>query len=623
MSRGIIGLALALAPALLWGEDWVRLGNSAIDFSLAGLGTGPVERVWYGSAGNRLLIRTQSGKVFETSDFETWKPSSEAAPPASNQGTARLPESTARVRNGASSAYAFGNFVYRSVDGGQSWENLTALKTAGGLRSLVGAQIRDLTVSPRSEEEVVVASSEGVFRSLDGGKSWAGLNDLLPNLPGGRFRSVPSSGQPLRLELSGARIVQWQAGEKVAWRPTDPTEAITDYQLRQAWTELWGALVTAVLRAGDTIYTGMVDGRISVSSDGGRTWQTFSSNASAPVEGFWVDPNDPRVAIAILGLRQAPLPGAPQTHVLRTLNAGTFWDDVTANLPDVQVTGVTADRASNSVYISSSAGVFAANLSLNTLAPAAQWTAITGLPSAQATDVGLDAAGNRLWVELEGLGAYSTLAPHRLRDPRVVSAADLLSRSAAPGALLSVLGSRVDSAQAGNLRVPVLDAKDTESQIQIPFDVRGDSVALSLISRTGTLTLPVLPLTPTSPAIFLNQDGSPAVLDAETGLMLDPMNPVHSNAHIQVLMTGLGRVRPDWPSGTAAPLDNPPSVIAPVKAWLDRAPVDVTRAVLAPGYVGVYLVELEIPKIVNYGPAELYLEAGGQISNRVRVYIEP
>ena len=35
------------------------------------------------------------------------------------------------------------------------------------------------------------------------------------------------------------------------------------------------------------------------------------------------------------------------------------------------------------------------------------------------------------------------------------------------------------------------------------------------------------------------------------------------------------------------------------------------------------LVEIETPKIVNYGPAELYLEVGGKASNRVRVYIEP
>ena len=60
------------------------------------------------------------------------------------------------------------------------------------------------------------------------------------------------------------------------------------------------------------------------------------------------------------------------------------------------------------------------------------------------------------------------------------------------------------------------------------------------------------------------------------------MNPAHSRGHIQILSTGLGRVTPDWPNGIAAPVDNPPRVAATVRAYLDRQPVEVTRAVLAP-----------------------------------------
>ena len=63
--------------------------------------------------------------------------------------------------------------------------------------------------------------------------------------------------------------------------------------------------------------------------------------------------------------------------------------------------------------------------------------------------------------------------------------------------------------------------------------------------------------------------------------------------------------------------------MAPVRAFLDRVPVEVTRATLAPAYVGFYLVEIQVPKLVDYGPAELYLEVDGQPSNHVRVYIEP
>jgi uncharacterized protein (TIGR03437 family) len=64
-------------------------------------------------------------------------------------------------------------------------------------------------------------------------------------------------------------------------------------------------------------------------------------------------------------------------------------------------------------------------------------------------------------------------------------------------------------------------------------------------------------------------------------------------------------------------------VAVPVEVWLDRVPLRVTRATLAPGYIGYYLLEAELPVLVNAGPAELYVAAEGRSSNRVRVYLEP
>jgi uncharacterized protein (TIGR03437 family) len=143
-----------------------------------------------------------------------------------------------------------------------------------------------------------------------------------------------------------------------------------------------------------------------------------------------------------------------------------------------------------------------------------------------------------------------------------------------------------------------------------------------LESPAGRL-LRSFPLRNVSPAIFIDPDGAPMVLDGDSGVMLDAMKPARSGSRVQVLATGLGRVDPDWPTGTPAPLADSPRVIAPVRAYLDRTVVEVSRAVLAPGYVGFYLIEIQLPRIVNAGPAELYIEAEGQPSNRVRLYIEP
>ena len=113
------------------------------------------------------------------------------------------------------------------------------------------------------------------------------------------------------------------------------------------------------------------------------------------------------------------------------------------------------------------------------------------------------------------------------------------------------------------------------------------------------------------------------LLDADSGLMLDARNTARSGSRIQILMTGLGKVRPDWPTGMPVPLQQPPAVRATVAAYLDRAPIEVLSATLAPVYIGLYLVEIRLPAILNAGPAELYITADGQESNRVGIQLEP
>lgn len=627
-------VAVVFAATVAQGQNppsWRHIGNSVIDRSVAGPASGPVDRVSYSPDGSSLLVRTESGRLFKTSDFETWTPapgtgngagSDTNNPTAASANALRLPESAALVRTPSQTSprlYAFGQYAYRSDDGGASWENLTQFRSS----SIVGDGLRDLAVSPANEAEITVGTDAGVFRSLDGGKSWSSLNQGLPNLPAMRLLSLPSGDHGVRLALADATVVEWAPGQKQAWLPVEDTNLADELQLRDTLSAQRGALVTAVESSGDFIYSGMSGGRLSVSADGGLTWRSFTANDGGLVEGFWVDAANPRTALAVLGSR---LPDTTSSstppHVLRTENGGAFWDDLTANLPDIAGHGIAADLATGAIYVATDRGVYFTYADLQGLGPSQPWTALPGLPQAAVMDVKLDAQGNQLWAALEGFGVYSTLAPHRLRDPRVVSSADFAARAAAPGSLVSVLGARVQAAQAGDLAAPVLAANDAESQIQIPFEARGSSLSLAVDAPSGRKIFPPLPLETAAPAIFVDHDGSPMLLDAASGVILNAMTPAHSNSHIQILATGLGRVKPDWPTGLAAPVENPPQVVGTVTAYLDRQPIEVTSAVLAP-YVGFYLVDVEIPKITDYGPAELYIQMDSQTSNRVRVYIEP
>ncbi len=622
-----LGCLYANAQTAPLALDWRHIGNSGLDLSLAGVATGPVDRVWYSPDGSKLYARTSVGRVFQTADFERWTAASDTTAPAPGVSATvpGMPETGAALRavTGPSArVYSFGRNAWRSDDGGANWSNLTDYKGV----SIVGGPVADLAVSPRDPEEIVMAGPRGVWRSADGGLSWSGLNQTLPNLPVSRLLAVPGNGRGVRLALSGAEAleVEWAPGEKTAWRTAEPVEFRRDATLKQALAGKLKKSVTAVAASGSFAYAGDSEGRLWASSDLGETWVQFLLAESGPVEAIYIDPKDPRVAVAALRMpATASTIQAKSPHVLRTMNGGIFWDDITSNLPDVAAHGIAADRSSGAIYVATDAGVFYTTTDLASAGRPTNWVAVSDkLPKASAMDVRLDGGANQLYVALDGYGVYATIAPHRFRDVRVVNAADYSSRAAAPGSLLSVLGANVQSARSADVNIPVLDATDTASQIQVPFEARGTSLPLVLEGGSGRI-LAGIALQSASPSIFVDPEGSPLILDADSGVLLDAMKPAHSNTRIQILATGLGRVTPDWPTGIAAPRSDPPRVVASVQAWLDRAPVEVTQAVLAPGYIGFYLIEVQLPRIVNAGPAELYLQAEGHESNRVRLYIEP
>lgn len=605
--------------------EWRPVGNHLVDLALPSAAGGPVSRVWYGGGG--LAAETAAGKRFLTKDFEVWTATDIPVPPEPSSlpfTGIRSPEEGVRLRAaGPARLYAFGRHVYRSDDGGLNWTNLTAFRG----ESILGGGLTGLAVSPANPDEVVVASRSGLWRTVDGGLTWSGLNQGLPNLAVRRLLALPQGTRGARIWVEngpGAEMeLEWNPGERLGWRPLEGAAQIDqERRLKEALGPGVGAAVRAVAVSGSWVYAGTQEGALSVSFDGGSSWlPTLAPVLNAgPAEGFWIDPAEPRTALAAMGARGD---GARHGHVFRTLDGGRSWDNLTADLPEMAVYAVAADRATGAIYAACEQGLFLTYGSLAAAAPATPWMKLGGgLPDGPVRDVRLDEGANQVFVAVEGYGVFAAPAPHRARDWRIVNAADFRARAAAPGGLLSVLGAHLRAARAGNLSVPVLAASPLESQIQVPFEAAGTSLVLSLEGAAGRVTMPV-PMETVSPAIFTDRDGSPMVLDGETGVVLDAMTPARSNGRLQILATGLGKVQPDWPTGLAAPLENPPRVAAPVNVFLDRLPLTVTRATLAPGYIGFYLLEVEMPRIVNEGPAELYLASGARESNRVKIYIAP
>jgi uncharacterized protein (TIGR03437 family) len=611
-------LATAALAAAQSAPDWRRVGGSAVEMSLAAPATGPVRDVWFSPAGGALLARTASGNVFQTQDFENWTPAEPGteAPRAIPAAAARIPETGATViqalRNPART-YSLGRQLYRSDDGGHTWQNLTAYRTD----SVIGTGQHSLAISPSDPDQIVVANDYGVWRSMDGGMSWSGLNQLLPNLAVRRILSTPAGASGTRVAAVNLGALELPPGGSVWQAAGSSISADPEAALRLRFSPVIGTELTAVSQVGRFVYAGSRDGRIWYSIDSGATFSEtrVPQGATGAVERIFVDPVEPRVALAALAGRSA--------RVLRSTQFGSFWDVLDGNLPDAAVRSVTADRASGAIYVATDKGVFFGRADLeNASTPAVNWVDLTAkLPAAPAADVRLDPSAVQLYIALDGYGIYATAAPHRIGSLRIVNGGDFSMRPAAPGSLLSVLGGRVMGADASGLAYPILSGSEAETQIQVPFDAIGPNVSLALHTPTGTVTRD-LAVQPVSPAILISRDGAPMLWDADSGLPLDFRNPAHAGGRLQIWATGLGRVHPDWPAGMQAPLDGPPAVVAQVKATLDGNALQVTRATLVPGYVGFYLVEVQLPPAVNVGTSELFISAAGQDSNRVQLTLE-
>lgn len=598
---------------------WRRVGTSARVLGLASTASGPVSRVWF-DAGGALLAQLPGGQVYESKDSGMWVPAQAPVPEPAWEVATPGPEAGARVRSArlANVAYAAGAHVWRSNDGGVTWANQTAWRGS----SLLGPGVQDLAIDPANPDRVAVATGAGVWLTQDGGRSWNGLNDALPALQVRRILETPRGPRGLQIGVEEApgflTAWEWAPGRRDAWVESAPGPLSEEEEWKSIVSRAAGASITTATRRGQVHVGGSLDGRLWTSTDNGVNWRVFEAGEDAgAVQRIWVSPDGRAVLAALSGAASGK-----GRRVLRSLNGGQWWDDLTADLPDGPAYGIAADPSTGAIYVASRSGVYFTINSLQAPAPATPWIALrAGLPPAAARDVRLDPLGHHLFTAIDGYGVFAMTAPHRFYSPQLASAADFGMRSVAPGGLLTLIGARLSKAAANEQAAPVLAANESESQVQLPFGLEGETMRLTLNWGSGDVQVG-LPLREAAPAVLVDREGTPMVLDAESGLQCDASMPVRPGSRLQILATGLGRVEPAWPAGLAAPLDNPPRVLTRLQVFLSGQRAEVTRAVLAPGYIGYYLVEIEVPALLDRGPAELWVAAAGNESNRVRVYVE-
>ena len=216
----------------------------------------------------------------------------------------------------------------------------------------------------------------------------------------------------------------------------------------------------------------------------------------------------------------------------------------------------------------------------------------------------------------------------------------------APGGIISVFGASLATATASATRLPLdtvlgnaslnIGGRDaplfysSNGQInaQLPFDLEPNSrpsVVLKTRRQGATQDTYAVPetitVTTVQPTIFTtNQQGTGqgAILDKNNKLV-DVSAPAMAGDAVQVFCTGLGATQPAVASGAPAPATPPlAQVTVPVTATVGGKAAAVQFAGLAPNFVGLYQVNVQIPEGVAAGSAvPLVLYQNGIASNAV------
>ncbi|MGO4879514.1 MAG: glycoside hydrolase family 3 C-terminal domain-containing protein [Bryobacteraceae bacterium] len=251
------------------------------------------------------------------------------------------------------------------------------------------------------------------------------------------------------------------------------------------------------------------------------------------------------------------------------------------------------------------------------------------------------AAGAYLMAGLSGAWAQS--APS-INTGGIVNAASYTA-PVAPGSIVSVYGDFLLSEPSGALSVPLptnlgglsfdfgstaaplFYASNGQVNMQVPWGLTGDQASLTASINGQTSAAQTVNLAPVAPGIFtINSQGTGAgaILDSSYNLV-GPSNPAGAGVTvILVYCTGLGPVTNTPATGSAASGTQLSVALTTPTATIGGVNAPVTWAGLAPGTVGEYQVNVQVPANAPTGDAvPLILYSGSVASNTVTVAVQP
>jgi len=209
----------------------------------------------------------------------------------------------------------------------------------------------------------------------------------------------------------------------------------------------------------------------------------------------------------------------------------------------------------------------------------------------------------------------------------VVNAATFQQRALAPGSLVSLFGLNLSGAtvQFDGISAPILYGSSSQLNLQVPWELQGESSSWVTATANSIASLPQpVPVGLTDPGIFslgAPQGGQGAILNL-AGIVVDANSPAHAGDYLEIYSTGLGAVTNTPQTGAVALVTPLSYLIRNATVTIGGVAAPVIFAGLAPGYVGLYQVNAQVPQGVAAGDGvPVIVSIGTAASNPVTISV--
>jgi hypothetical protein len=189
-----------------------------------------------------------------------------------------------------------------------------------------------------------------------------------------------------------------------------------------------------------------------------------------------------------------------------------------------------------------------------------------------------------------------------------------------PGELFSIYGVNLAAEVQKPLLLPLPPTMAAAS-----VQINGIEAPLLYVSpqqiNAGVSASQTVTIAAAGPAIFTLYGSQEAAALNQDYSVNSQNNPAAAGQAVLLFGTGLGAVSPAVPTGVAAGSDPLSSVTAKVTATVGGTPATVLFAGLAPGFAGLWQVNVQLPAGAS-GAATVTLSVGGVATSPVTVWVQ-